>query len=243
MLRHRHGFALVAVLLFAASAAAEAHIAAGRAIGRGETHAYAVDAMAGQVVEIDVAATDVELSAVSPKGAVVVSGTTKFSRRLLFPAEGEGEYRVVVHAPARSTIGGCYDAVLRQRVATAEDAKHLAAQQSVLAAVALLGEQKAAAARAAIARFEEALRVWRELGDRRREAETLHALGLGYWEKTFGAPLTVCYDPFYGYWTDNGDLEPYASALSSPAAFSRRSFSITAVTSSSQENFGSFVGS
>ena len=61
---------------------------------------------------------------------------------------------------------------------------------TVLAIVALLsagpsgadlpGDQKAAATRGAIERLQQALGEWRALGERSREAETLHALALAH---------------------------------------------------------------
>jgi len=54
------------------------------------------------------------------------------------------------------------------------------AQRTFLAGAELLRDQKAAATRAAIERFTEALSEWRALGDRRREAETLQALALAH---------------------------------------------------------------
>ncbi|HUR79640.1 MAG TPA: tetratricopeptide repeat protein, partial [Thermoanaerobaculia bacterium] len=52
------------------------------------------------------------------------------------------------------------------------------AQRAFFRASDLLQQQKAGATREAIAQFETALSAYRRLQDRRREAETLHALGI-----------------------------------------------------------------
>jgi len=199
---------LVVVLLSAAPASG----AAERVIARGETHEYKLGVGAGQLVEIDLDAIDVELdvSAVSLKGAVLVRGTTKLSRRLSFAADAAGEYRVVVSAPPRTTLCGRYDLAFRQRGA---DARHLAAQRDFLAGVELLGEQKAAAARTAIVRFEDSLRVWRELGDRWREAETLHALGFAHGRLTMHREAIAQHERALAIRRELGDRAGEAASL------------------------------
>jgi len=61
-----------------------------------------------------------------------------------------------------------------------DEGRRLAAQRIFLAGTELLRDQQAASTRAAIERFTAALEEWRALGDRAREAETLHALALAH---------------------------------------------------------------
>jgi CHAT domain-containing protein/tetratricopeptide (TPR) repeat protein len=65
-----------------------------------------------------------------------------------------------------------------------DDHRHLAAQRTFAAGSDLVRDQKAASTRAAIERFTEALAEWRKLGERRREAETLHTLALAHAQLT-----------------------------------------------------------
>ena len=208
MLRPRHVFVLVVVFFGAASAAAQVDIT------RGQTQESTISA-AGQWVEVDVSAADVELELTvrSPRDQVVASATTKYTRRLSFVASDEGDYRLVVHAPPRSTNGGRYSVTVRQRAAAADDAKREDAQRVFLRAAALLGEQKAASTRAAVVGFEEALGTWRELGDRWREAETLHALGLAHARLTKHRQAIVHYERALALRRELSDAEGEAAAL------------------------------
>jgi CHAT domain-containing protein len=201
---------LVVLLLSAAPASG----AAARLIARGETQHWTLAAAAGQQIELDVDAIDVELeiSAVSPLGAIVVRGTTKFSRRLSFLANDAGTYRIVVHAPPRTTSCGRYELALNAGRGFSPPPA-LAAQRDFLTAVDLLGEQKAAATRSAITRFESSLKVWRELGDVRREADTLHALGIAHSRLTQHREAIAQHERALTIRRELGDLAGEAASL------------------------------
>lgn len=234
MLPHpRCVFVLAVVLLSAAPATGAA-----REIARGETQQWTLAAAPGQLIEIDAEVTDIELeiTALSPQGAVVVRGTTRFSPRLSFLTDRAGTYRILVHAPARTTLCGRYELAILQRE---DDAKRLdcgsaaaaltaagspchskaramlaqSKQEQHLAAVDLLGRQKAAAAREAIARFEDALRVWRELGDVPREADTLHALGVAHARLTQHREAIALHERALLLRRELGDLSGEAASL------------------------------
>jgi CHAT domain-containing protein len=149
----------------------------------GEAHAYRLTLAAGQYahVVVDQRGIDVEVSIFGPDGRRLVqihrldrlSGPEPVS----VVAETPGEYRLEVRGPGEEATPGRYEARIEElRVATLQDKTRVAAER----AYAEGRRAPLTEARWGVERFEEALKLWRTVGDRWEEAETLHRIGSFY---------------------------------------------------------------
>jgi CHAT domain-containing protein/Tfp pilus assembly protein PilF len=102
-------------------------------------------------------------------------GETSFSWIASIP----GRYRFeAVPAEGITSEGGIEIRLEEQRLAREEDKTRLAAELAVSEAQSIIEKSSPAAGRQALGKYNHALALWRELGDRRQEAMTLNNIGL-----------------------------------------------------------------
>lgn len=147
-------------------------------------HDYRLALRAGQVLSVTLEETDVNLQlelVAAPEGKVLATtdlGSSFERETLTFESESGGEYLLrVSEAENESALGGYR---LTARLSDAADEKtrtRARAERLLNEAAALNKEGTPDKIREAIAKREEALPLWRELGDRYWESHTLKKLG------------------------------------------------------------------
>jgi CHAT domain-containing protein/tetratricopeptide (TPR) repeat protein len=157
------------------------------ALGAGEAHTYTLELIADQYVAFSVLqqGIDVGVTVHGPDGAVLVEvdgPTGKYgSERIRLIAAAAGTHRVEVRSFEKSAPAGRYRLDMRElRIADAEDRRRVEAQTAYLSAVQLRIRATADALRQALARYEEASRLWRGLGEVAEEATAENDLGYAY---------------------------------------------------------------
>jgi len=96
-------------------------------------------------------------------------------------AEASGDYRLEIRSPGKNALAGRYELKIEElRTATPQDRNRVAAQKASMDAKALRNQRTAESMRRAISKFQEALSLWKTVGDDRLEAYTLQELGLIY---------------------------------------------------------------
>ncbi len=160
-------------------------LVAGRAVEReiagGESHSYRVALAAGQFAQfrIDQRQMDAVLILQAPDGArlVEMNAIDGGPESLSHEAAAAGEYLLVVQHNGAKTFRGAYRLELVTRAAaTAEDRRFLAAQALLLEGMDL-SKPGANALPEAVAKYEQALPRWRELGASFWIYVTLNKLG------------------------------------------------------------------
>ena len=155
-----------------------------RSIHGGEVYSCALEAAAGHPVWIAVQqrGIDVVLEAFGPDGrslALTDSPSYRSGREVLLlePTES-GTYRIEVRPSARAASPGRYE-IQREDLSEAgpENPRRLEAERLRQRAVRLYPEETPAARREAAGYYEQALPIWRALGSKRDEAETLACAG------------------------------------------------------------------
>ncbi len=167
-------------------------LAVGQPVARemrgGEQHTYQVNLNAGQYARIvlDQKGIDVVLVLLGTDGKPLVeidnnlSGTRGMEVVSLL-AEARGAYVFNVRLLEKGASAGKYELRIEDlRDATNADRTRVAAERSYVAGAQLQSERTSESRRKAIERYDEALRLMREAGDRRGEAMTLTNMGNVY---------------------------------------------------------------
>jgi CHAT domain-containing protein len=165
----------------------EAKLLPGRAIEReiagGGQHSYQVPLTAGQFMSVVVEqkGIDVAVALFAPDGKPVAETnlTGALGRESLsYKPDAGGGYRINIRAvPADVSLKGIYEASLVVKTAaTAQDNQRIAAEL-LLKEAAGLSAQGAATAAQTVDKAQQALAIWRELGDLYWEAHTLNRIG------------------------------------------------------------------
>lgn len=165
-----------------------------REIVGGETHSYTVALAAGQFVNITAVQdnTWVVLTLRSPEGRVLTrvehSPDLWAVIRVVHIAEATGNYALDVQTYEKEASGGKYVIKIEElRPAGQLEAKRVVAAETFLKAYVLDEAQQVASSRQALILYEEATRLFRELGDRAGEADALYRIGWIY-RDTFSEP-------------------------------------------------------
>ncbi len=185
---------LVLLLCFAATASAQVKdevrpLAPGQPVEReiagGQAHDYLIALQAGQFVRVvlEQKAIDVALLLTYPDGKKVhevnltaVGGLESLS----VEAAASGDYRLTVRAAGPAALAGSYQVRLEVKAAaTAQDRQRIAAEALLLEANELR-KQGGKTAEQAIDKLQQALPVWRELGDPYWAAWSLYSIGFTY---------------------------------------------------------------
>lgn len=153
-----------------------------REIAGGVAHTYQVQLTSGQFLRVVVEqkGIDVSLALAGPDGTRVVETDltgAHGTESLAYEAAASGDYRLMIRAVGPVTLTGTYDVRLELRTpATAQDKKRIVAER-LLTAADKLSENGFASAQQSLEQSEQALVVWRELGDRYWEAKALSLIG------------------------------------------------------------------
>jgi len=157
-----------------------------QSIAQGETHSYTLTLSDGQYahVLVDQRGVDLIVAFYGPDGAKIVQVDSPNLNNGVEPislvASSSGTYRLEVRAAKRKATCRYEVKLAELRTATPQDRSRFAAQQLSVDAKALRNERKTESYQQAIAKYREALTIWRATSDNLREAFTLHEIGLIY---------------------------------------------------------------
>lgn len=158
--------------------------ATGGRIGGGETHLYSISLPAGAVLRLDVKEEGVDVGVgllrLSDRQFVTFADLNSGHGRetLTYVAESGGDYQVGFKAWDSQRPGAYHFTATTKRRATAADRQRVRAER--LSAEGLNSEKDVAGFRNAVARWEEALPLWRALGDAYWEGYVTNYLGVMY---------------------------------------------------------------
>ena len=151
----------------------------------GESHSYVITLAAGQFLHalIDQQGIDVSVSLFKPDGSLIASSDSPNDRfgpePALLLAETPGEYRVEVRSPnARATAAHYQIKIVAVREATSTDKQHVTAQRAFDEAQKLRPQSAATAKRAAIAKYQESIPLFKAAGDSYRQTLAVQATGI-----------------------------------------------------------------
>ncbi len=156
-----------------------------REIAVGQTHAYHLTLTAGQFVRIVVEqeGIDLALEFATPDGqrAETINFTRAGGRETFsYEATASGDHRVTIRPFGPYARAGNYRMRFETRAAaTAVDKRRIAAEQALNEADRLT-RQGTVAGQQAAAKAQEALALWREIGDRYSEADVLGLAGYAH---------------------------------------------------------------
>ena len=158
-----------------------------REIKSGERHSYRITLRRGQYLRLMVGqhGVNVLVEVYAPGGGPLFEVDNQFDSELpeylSLLAEPGGEYGVVVRPADDTAVAGKYGIQINElRDAEPRDATRYAAEKAVAEAQKLRRQSPAESKRRAVEKFESALPLWRELGDRMQEGKTIHLIGLTY---------------------------------------------------------------
>jgi len=154
------------------------------ALKGGESHSYRINLATGQYLYalVEQHGIDVRTSSFKPDGSPVAISDSPNDRwgtePILLIGEVAGEYRVEVSAPdVRSTAAHYVIKIVALREATDTDKRHVIAQRAFEEAEKLRSQPAATAKRAAIAKYTEAVPLFRAAGDTYRQTLAVQSIG------------------------------------------------------------------
>lgn len=155
-----------------------------RQLAGGEVHVYQVNVKQGQFLHLVVEqrGIDVVVTLFGPDGKQLTEvdspNGTQGPEPVSVIAEVAGNYRIEVRSLEKDAAPGRYDVKLKElRKAKLEDRSRIAAERAFAEGEQLRLQGKVESLRKAIAKYEEAIPLWRVVGDRAGEAGTLNILG------------------------------------------------------------------
>jgi CHAT domain-containing protein/uncharacterized protein HemY len=156
-----------------------------RELKGGETHSFRIALASGQFLNAVVQQQDIDVvvAVFGPDGKQLTESDSPNDRwgpePVLIVAATPGEYRVDVRSPNSKAPAGYYQIqIVALREATQTDKDHAAAQLAFDEARKLRSQQTAASRRAAIEKYEQALRLFQSAGDSYRRALTSLSIGI-----------------------------------------------------------------
>jgi CHAT domain-containing protein/Tfp pilus assembly protein PilF len=166
----------------------ELHKAVERELAGGQSHSYRIVLTVGQYLHViaDQRGIDVLLALFGPDDKQVVEidslNGTQGPEPLSAIAESSGAYRLEVRSLEKDAPAGRYEVKIAElRKATEQDKIRIAAERAFAQAQLLYEQGTLESLRGAIKKYEEALSLYRALGDRPRESATLHNTGYLYY--------------------------------------------------------------
>jgi CHAT domain-containing protein/tetratricopeptide (TPR) repeat protein len=160
-----------------------------RELAGGGVHSYSLTMSAGQyaLIVVDQHGIDVAVTVFDPVGKKVLSVDSpngpQGPEQVSLLAGVPGTYRVDLRAVESKAAPGRYEARIDQlRTATEQDKSRMAAQILFAEGVELVAPDTQESWKNSAAKFEEALSLWRAVGDKSREAETLGYMARAYFE-------------------------------------------------------------
>ena len=160
-----------------------------RGLDGGGTHSYLISLAAGQFCHAVVhqLGIDVVVALYGPDGKQLVEmdspNGTYGPERVSLVAGTSGSYKLEVRSLEKKAIAGRYRVKIEElRVATPQDNNRITAQEAYAQGVQLLVQDTAKSLQESVAKLKEALPLWRAVGDRGGEADTLNCLGRVFYE-------------------------------------------------------------
>ncbi|MGH9880896.1 MAG: tetratricopeptide repeat protein, partial [Pyrinomonadaceae bacterium] len=158
-----------------------------REIKGGEKHTYQIALAANQFFDVLVEqrGVDVVVRLIGQQGEMLREvdspNGTEGPEPISWVTEAAGVYRLEVSPLEQGAKAGRYGMkVVELRAAMPQDKDVISAERAFAEGDQLRLTQKPEPLRSAIAKFDEALRLWQGLGNRPKQALTLHALGFVY---------------------------------------------------------------
>ena len=148
----------------------------------GETRELQVEVRAGDYARIRIKQFQLDVTArlTGPSGRVLLeadgNGGRKEPELLPWIAAEGGSYRLILAAREDGAAGSCRVELEELRPSEAADAQRVAAELATSEAVHWLAREDADSKRKALARYEEALALWRAAGDRTGEIHVLNRI-------------------------------------------------------------------
>jgi CHAT domain-containing protein/uncharacterized protein HemY len=195
-----------------------------REIAGGESHAYQISLTAGQFVRVVVEQKGVDVALVlavpdGKKGGEVNVTLAGGLESLSAEAAASGEHRLTISAIGSAPLTGSYQVQVEVKAASAQDKQRLVAE-GLLAEAVKSNQQGAAAAETALQKATEALRLWREMGDRYWEAVTVHLIGQTYLSAEKYEKAVESYNQALSIWQELKDRRNEAQAFADMASVS-----------------------
>jgi CHAT domain-containing protein len=162
-----------------------------RDLAGGESHSYLITLAPGQVLQAVIAQgqTDMTVTLFGPDGRQVgqFDGRWYGPESVCHVAEAAGSYRLEIRPLNQTAARGAYQLKVEDlRAPTPQDRTLVAALKASTEGKRLIGQGKAQSFKLAKEKYEEALPMWREIGNRFGEADTLSSIGFLAWVS--GAP-------------------------------------------------------
>lgn len=155
-----------------------------RKIGCGEYHYYRITILTDQYVRllVDQHGVDVTVKLYQPDGKIVAESNRLIGaygpENIAWVGETPGVYKLEVRSTRTDQTAASYELkIADERTATVQDRNRIPAQDVFMQAE-LLREQNSLDQ--ALAKYEQALQIWRDAGSLSGEAETLNVMGLIY---------------------------------------------------------------
>jgi CHAT domain-containing protein/tetratricopeptide (TPR) repeat protein len=162
-----------------------------RDLAGGESHSYLIALVSGRLLEAFIAQRQMDLTATlfGPDGRQVGQFDSLWygPEPVCYVADATGSYRLEVRTVNKAATRGSYQLKLEKlRAPAPEDQTRVAAIKASTEGKQLLEQGKAQTLIPAKKKYEEALPLWRKIGDRFQEAQTLDNIGYLFW--LFGGP-------------------------------------------------------
>ena len=170
-----------------------------REIAGGQSHTYQLKLTTGQFMRVLVEqkGIDIALALIGPDGKQLTEAnfTASFGRESLsHEVVVSGDYRIIVRTLAATAPKGGYEVRLEVKAAaTAQDKQRIAAEW-LMAKAGKLSEQGGATLEQTVEKAQQALALWRGLGDRYWQAHTLHLIGYAYSSSSKNDQAIEAYD-------------------------------------------------
>ena len=157
-----------------------------RDLAGGESHSYLIELASGEFLEASIAQRQMDLAAAlyGPDGRQVGQFDSLWygAEPVCYIAEAAGDYRLELQTVNQTAARGAYQLKLeKKRAATPRDRARVAAIKASTEGKRLLEQGQAQTLLPAKKSYEEALPLWREIGDRFQEAQTLDCIGFLFW--------------------------------------------------------------
>ena len=180
-----------------------------RDIVGGQTQAHLIALTAGQFLRVVVEPTaiDLKITLAGPDETPILTvgfARSRVPESLSIEAQAAGDHRLSVEAVSVPEFAGSYNVRVQIRAPTAHDRSRIAVERSLREADALLAE--GTRAREALDVYAKAIVMWREIGDRYREAQTLYLTGRVHTRISRPADALEWYERALAIFREMGDL-------------------------------------
>ncbi len=156
-----------------------------RLLAQGEAHSYTLTLAAGQYayVVVNQKGIDVVVTVFGPDGSRIIQidspNLNHGPEPVRLVADAAGTYKFEIKSQTKPTGG--YEVTLEQlRIATEEDRRRVAAQKLAIDAEALGNQRTERSYHQAIEKYLAAIAIWRNVDDKRMEADALYEVGWIY---------------------------------------------------------------